>query len=115
MSEKTTAFVKELVARFPGLASLLDAHRQNNADEILPHVFFGDVTRYVVVLADKSAGSELRDIITYLEEAFAGRVGEISNLISVSFLENLPREGERAARIRALLGPLLSAESQAIG
>ena len=65
-------------------------------DELLPHVFFGDLTRYVVELykatldcsQDKSKWDELDTILSYLEDGISGNDEEIQELIAVSFLEN---------------------------
>jgi len=115
MSETTIAFVKGLVARFPGLVAGFDEHREDNFGAILPHVFFGELTRYVVKLGEREAWSELQAILDHLEETFAAGGGELTTLISVSFLENLPRGGESIARILAMMGPRLERELQAIG
>jgi hypothetical protein len=108
MSEHTISFVRSIVARFPGLTTLLDEHIENNFGEVLPHVFFGDVTRYVLSLVATNDDSlsprrELRDVLDYLEEAYTGGDEELQELIAVSFLENLPRPGETGAGIRGML------------
>ena len=41
------AFVPTLLAELPGLQRIYDAHLQAY-DEVLPHVFVGDLTRYVI-------------------------------------------------------------------
>jgi hypothetical protein len=115
MSEKTVSFVRSMVVHFSGLGTMLDEHIEANG-EILPHVFFGDVTRYVVGLFRNSEASpELHDLLGHLEEAFQRDGPEVRELISVSFLENLPRDSEPGAGIRKLLGPSLANELRAIG
>jgi hypothetical protein len=105
-----------MAACFPGLGPVLDEHTKDNLGEILPHLFFGDVTRYVVGLYLRSEVSpELHDILGHLEEAFQRETPDVVELISVSFLENLPRDSEPGAEIRKLLGPSLSKELRAIG
>lgn len=121
MNEQAISFVRSMVVRFPGLSALLEAHVEDNRGELLPHVFFGDVTRYVLslVLAAIDGGlpprRELRDILDYLEEAYAGGDAELQELISVSFLENLPRPGEPGAEIRKMVGPNLGRQLHVIG
>jgi hypothetical protein len=117
----TTAFVKAMVERFQGLDALLKEHVDDNFGQILPHVFFGDLTRYVLMLLASSAGGglqprrELRDILDFLEESFFAGDKELQELISVSFLENLPRPDEEGSQIRSMLGSALSAELRRMG
>jgi hypothetical protein len=122
MSRRTEAFVRSLVERFPALRPLLHEHLADNFGEMLPHVFFGDLTRRVLSLLDPSEDkevferrSELRDILTVLEAAYASGDEELQELISVSFLEHLPRPGEPGAAIRQMLGPTLSEQLLIIG
>ena len=115
-------FVQELVSHFPRLQPLLSEHAADNFGEILPHVFFGDITRYVmaVVLAIESGKAsdedrrELVDILKFLESSYSTRE-DIQELISVSFLELLPRPEEKGARIRDILGPELTRQLKIIG
>ena len=122
MSDHTVSFVRSMVERFPSLYGPLEGHIRDNYGEVLPHVFFGDVTRYVVslLLAARSGSNlprrrELRDILNYLEEAYASGDEEVRGLISVSFLENLPRSDESGAKLREMVGPNLRRQLQAIG
>src|SRR5688500_14176982 len=90
---ESVAFVEQLAVRFPTLAPMLAEHAADNFGEILPHVFFGDVTRYVLSLAlssDTDDGVELREIVRYLEEVFASCEHDTRGVISASFLWNLP-------------------------
>jgi hypothetical protein len=50
VSERAETFVREIVERFPKLSPLLREHLHDNSGELLPHVFFGDLTRYAVAL-----------------------------------------------------------------
>ena len=120
MSERTIAFVRSLVERFPTLSSMFDEHVKDNG-EILPHIFFGDLTRYVVSLLLSGAGvarrRELEDILRTLEKAYAsvGDEDELQELISVSFLEHLPRPGDEGSEVRSMVGPRLSQQLKLIG
>ena len=121
MSEPTISFVKASAARFPELKTLLEEHTKDNDGEILPYVFLGDVTRYVLSLlfagssGDLEARRELRRILDYLEDAYSNGGEEIQDLIALSFLENLPRQGERGAQIRDMVGPNLKKQLELIG
>ena len=121
MSTRTVAFVQSLADRFPGLGAILDEHVKD-FDEILPHLFFGDLTRYVVNLFiagrdtdGKPTELELREILSHLEKAYASGDDELQELISVSFLEHLPRDGEDGSKIRGIVGPSLSKQLKVIG
>jgi hypothetical protein len=120
-NSRSVEFVRSLVSRFPNLTNVLAEHIADN-DEILPHLFFGDLTRYVETLhgvarADSVSPSkqELRSILAYLEETYAGGDEELQELISVSFLEHLPRRGESGWELRDMLGPQLTRQLRVIG
>ncbi len=98
-----TAFVGWLVERHPPLAAIRDEHLADN-DDLLPHVFFGDVTRYASSLArDNADASELARLLTDLDRALSDgeEDDEVENLIWVSFVENaqgVPGDNEEALR-----------------
>jgi hypothetical protein len=94
----------------------------DNFGEILPNVFLGELTRYVVDLAsnpqdDSGDDKELRvsEVLRYLENQFVQGGDEIQELISVSFLENLPRQGTPGHEIRNLVGPNMRNQLRKIG
>jgi hypothetical protein len=113
VSQQAKLLVNMMGARFSPLGALLEEHLRDNKGEVLPHVFFGDATRYILSLvgSSKKAGlsprRELRDILAYLEEPYSGGDSEVQELISASFLENLPRIDEAVSQIRQMLGPNL--------
>jgi hypothetical protein len=122
MSQVTEGFVRDLAVRFPSLVPLLEEHLNDNFGELLPHIFFGDVVRWAVTLmtmtdAERNLTSllELRKFLSYLESAYSSGNDELQELLSVSFLENLPRPGEDGAAIRKQLGPSLTRQLQIIG
>src|ERR1700723_1169174 len=115
MSAYDVAFVGALCWRFNELMSLLREHL-SDYETVLPHVFMGDVTRWVIQLYQSgSAPRELREVLDFIEEAFERASANDRELISASFLENLPREETEGAGIRRLLGPTLSTQLQRIG
>jgi hypothetical protein len=104
-----------MVVRFPALRPLYDEHSRDNYDEILPHVFFGDVTRFVVEALDSGSveAASIKELLDFLGDAYvradATNFHEgIRNLIAVSFLEYLmfPQNGGEVSA-RELLGPTL--------
>jgi len=125
MSETTIALVDHLAERFPRLRPILEEHVSDNFGAVLPHLFFGDLTRYAVDLFLRSrggsregmeAGKELRDLLDFLEDVYVRGGDAIEELISVSFLEHLPRPNEEVGwDIRSLVGPEMSKQLEMIG
>lgn len=115
MSAATVRFVHELVERFPALKPLLTEHMKDNFGEVLPHLFMADVTRWVIAafLADEWA--QLVPLLSFLEHAYEKDGPVIEELISVSFLEHLPRPDEAGWKIRNLLGQELRDQLTVIG
>jgi hypothetical protein len=91
---KEISFVQDLVQRFNELAPLLQEHVSDNY-EILPHVFMGDVTRYVL-----SDGSQRQELMRHLNDAFVNGATVVRDLIAVSFVENIESEEELACALQ---------------
>lgn len=104
------ALVDRVVAVAPALLPVLGEHLADNR-ELLPHVFFGDVTRFVVSgFSDHSERrADAEKVLALLEEAIGSPDEDVQNLVSVSFCENLLGEKPLEA-IRAAMGPRLRAE-----
>ncbi len=88
MANNTQQFCEELVQNFNNLGPILIEHVSDN-DEILPHVFLGDVTRYVLADGIQHANSYAFLMIDLQKEKRTLR-----DLIAVSFIENLESEEE---------------------
>jgi hypothetical protein len=91
-------FVTWLVSRHPDIAPLLDKHL-TGYDELLPHVLFGDVTRYAADLARRAveepeAEAQLLRLLGDLDRAILpeGEEDPVDNLVWVSFVENTQGE-----------------------
>lgn len=116
MKAYDTAFIGALFFRFPVLMPLLQEHLDDFDDGLLPHVLMGDVTRWVVVRFHQDPNdSTLRQILSFIETAFERANHDDRELVAVSFLENLPRVGQKDADIRTILGPALQNELRQIG
>jgi hypothetical protein len=50
-----------------------------------------------------------------LDDAYVEGDKELQELISASFLENIPRPGEEGSQVREMVGPHLSSQLRAIG
>ena len=117
MSKDTIAFATEVAGLSPSLMAELEEHITANFGEVLPHVFFGDVTRHVNELvksislgADPAVRAELETILEAMETGFVSGTSDVQGLIVVSFLENLPFAWEPGAEVRGMLGPNLTRE-----
>lgn len=93
----TDEFVARLAERHPALRDMLKEHREYHG-EVLPHVFFGDVTRWYVSRCEASDNiASARGLVTDLAEGLTLGDDSVDNLIHVSFLENLDREQQGVA------------------
>jgi hypothetical protein len=110
MASGMKSFVEQLAGHFPELQPLLQEHLDDNFGELLPTVFFGDLTRLAVDDYSSGRAEQVQALLDYLEESFATGGPEIRELISVGFLENLPGRNEANSGIRDRLGPHLSEE-----
>lgn len=108
-------FVETLLLQVPELKPVFDEHIHDN-DELLPHVFMGDVTRFVVDLhenalkgdaASTASSDALRRTLDTLESAMRSGNEEVQELIAVSFLENLDQDDVNYTKLRSLLGESL--------
>jgi hypothetical protein len=98
------AFIEWLVARHSDLAAIRNEHLRDYG-ELLPHVLFGDVTRYAAGLARSGADDATLDgLLNDLDSALeAGRDDEVGNLIAASCVENaqgIPGDAEEPLRAR---------------
>jgi hypothetical protein len=83
MSTQEERFCRELAESFPDVNTILNEH-VDYYEELLPNVFMGDLTRYI--LGD---GPERADIVQHLEDAFVSGTRDLEDLIAVSFVENI--------------------------
>lgn len=110
-------WIERLVQAVPQLTSLYDEHR-SDYDDVLPHVFLGDVARYITQgftgnESTKTRGSRGRDaveVLRILDEALATGDPDLVELVSVSFLENIDWETAEGQSIRSAMGPRLLEE-----
>lgn len=111
VASSAVRLVERLVARVPELRPSYDEHVADY-DFVLPHVFFGDVTRWTVAdyEADETrAEGGWRDVLAFLEDEYEGSSYDAQAVIEQSFVENLPYDGEPGYGIEQHLGPKLAA------
>lgn len=104
MTATTIGLCESLVRHCPDLSALLAGHK-NDYDELLPNVFLGDVTRYV--LAD---GKERRQIVAFLNQSLSSGDPDVENLVAVSFVENLESREQLDRAVDGVDAPLIVAE-----
>lgn len=114
MNAEEVAFVGALVHRFPALTALLREHLAYY-DALLPRAFMGDVTRWAVAKQRAGSPSELAPFLEFVESCYRQGTTEEQELISVSFLENLPGPEEPGGDLRSALGPQLAEQLRCIG
>jgi hypothetical protein len=106
-------FVEWLVAGYAAIAQLEREHLAEYG-ELLPHVLFGDVTRYAAELARVGGDAEetLDRLLADLDAALAANPNdEVGNLICVSFVENaqgVAGDAEEPLRVRIRTFPHLA-------
>ncbi|ASF11697.1 hypothetical protein NBRGN_057_03130 [Nocardia brasiliensis NBRC 14402] len=98
-------FIDELAALEPEIQPLIAEHIRDN-DELLPTVLMGDIARWVgqVVRDSPNPRSRLAPFFARLEAAWEDNGGPVSELIAVSFVENVYDN----PAIVQLLGPNLA-------
>jgi len=112
-----TGCVKQLLERVPELQPAYEEHLRDY-DEVLPHVFFGEVTRYVVVrvrAGEIGVSSPVGRILDFLERCAASGDEQVEELVWVSFLENLVEYDDVLLALRGLIGPNLAKGLKAYG
>lgn len=104
----------------PDLQSDYEEHVAENG-EVLPHVFMGDVSRFVIQLYRRSeshpGGDEdvlLKQVLDLFENAMHSGSREIREVISASFLENIALDASASPSLRLRLGSSLELELKAI-
>ena len=103
------SLINTLVVEIPELRPMLDEHLHDNYGELLPHVFFGDVTRWAEEQAwhpTATSLTKLRHLLDRLDADYPDGDDDLRGLIQVSFLWGL------SDAVRALLGPTLQAAVQ---
>jgi hypothetical protein len=103
---KYAEIVPELVEKVPELRELYQDHLESY-DEILPHVFLGDVAMLVSEkVPDKKTKSQktVKEILAFLEEQMSSGDPRVPELVAVSFLEVLDPQEDYYQPLKKLLG-----------
>lgn len=116
--------ITELLAQIPELRPVYDEHMKRY-DELLGHVFMGDVTRFIVSAYKRSTTDEpdaeqwrqvLDRSLAFMEQALTMGDLYVEDIIQLSFVENLlPSSDDDLIAYRAIkpmLGPKLREDLQ---
>jgi hypothetical protein len=113
-------FIQEVLSRSPGLRASYEEHLADY-DELLPHVFMGDVTRYIMGMGGNSTAEsameiekELSELLDLFEASLADGDEYVQELVVTSFLENLEASDPAYPKIKARLGQRLSEQLRTI-
>jgi hypothetical protein len=116
----TEDFIEEMLRKVPELRPYYQEHLVDY-DELLPHVFMGDVTRYVMNLArriieegNSQSKEQLSTLLDLFEVVFDRGEPYVQELIANSFLENLDRDDLSYALLKQRLGNGLSLQLKKI-
>ncbi len=104
----TVAAIGALVHRHRELTPILQEHLDDNVGEPLPHLFMGDVMRWLVA----HWGSDpqvCRSVLAWLDEAYESGNDAVQELIVLSGVENIPDPGQPGSEIRDALSERLRA------
>jgi hypothetical protein len=83
-------------------------------NELLPHVFLGDVARFVIAEAIRSPASfAIMKVLNVMEFGLASEK-EVRELVAVSFVENLCGEDDALSVLVLMMGPALRKEFKMI-
>lgn len=106
-------FTEQLVATAPELSPLLEEHLRDQEDELLPHLFMGDVAAWLYNTSATSPGP-VTEVLACLEARFTGGTFDERNLIDVGIIEMLPAR-PTGSRILAMLPPELRSRAAGAG
>lgn len=91
--------VPMLTNRVPEFQAAVDEHLAYY-EELLDHVLFGDLTRFVLAAHDRGDASLVARTLRFLDEALADGDEYVENLVAVSFVGIVgPWDHDRAAFI----------------
>ncbi len=96
-----------LVERIPEFRLLYEEHIKDN-DVVLPHVLFGDFTRFVIDVFRKSKNNvEQKSVfersIHFIKDLLESNNSKLEELAQVSLIENLHQAGSDFAEIKKYL------------
>jgi hypothetical protein len=99
----------------PSFGPMMTAHRRD-CDEVLPHVLLADFVRFLQCEVNREGPGcgALLAAMPLLEEAMGSADEALSELIGVSFVENLNPDHPSTDAIREAFGPNLARQYAAV-
>ena len=104
-----------LVGAVPEFNAALDEHLEDMDGELLPHLLFGDITRFVVAALEEGSVELVQRTLQFLEGAIRDGDQYVQELVAVSFIENIGVWEPEMAPLVLQLPPALRAEACAQG
>jgi uncharacterized protein (DUF433 family) len=105
---RQVAFVGALTYTFPVFTPLFQEHLESLEGEVLSHIYMTEAEAWL----ESEIGTR-RDIVAsvfaWLEAQYAEGDPDVRELLSESFIENLPYPGRPHSELRELLGPTMAA------
>ena len=98
--------IQDLERATPELETLVREHLAEY-EKLLPHVLFGDVTRWLV------ARGPVAEVLDILEHHCGAGDEEVRNVLEASFLENLERDNPEYLLVREALPACLAGRLRA--
>lgn len=92
--------IERLLAAVPDLRPVYDEHISDN-DDLLPHVFFGDVTRFAI---ENAATPNVANLLAVLDEGLCDADAEVREVVLASFVENLAGETAALKLLKSKMG-----------
>jgi hypothetical protein len=89
-----------LVADVPEFSAALDEHLDDMGGDVLPHLLFGDLTRFLIAAHERGAAEPVPRTLQFLEGAIRHGDQYVKDLVAVSFIENI---GVREPAMAALV------------
>lgn len=103
-------FVNALAGHHEAVAEALREHLIDEDDDLLPHIFMGDLVRAAIEWLGTADGrASVVSVLAALDNAY-GHDYEVDELIATGFVENLPYPNDSGAQLLTMLGPKLRAE-----
>ncbi|MCP4965810.1 MAG: hypothetical protein GY926_11290 [bacterium] len=78
-----------LVDAVPEFRPELEEHLSDHDGEVLPHLLFGDLTRFVLAARDRGDHALVERCLAFLESVVRSPRHRLLNLVAVSFVENV--------------------------
>lgn len=104
-----------LVRAVPEFSEALDEHLEDTGGEVLPHLLFGDLTRFVITAHDKGSGELVQRTLRFLERAIRDGDQDVQDVVAASFIENIGVWEPAMASLVLILPPALRAQACAQG